>query len=130
MTAGERLRALAGQAGAAGALLLMIGSGASSGAALVDYSGLATGTAADHLLADHDTPQVTPTASLGRWPDKRRRRESEAPPEVVKEPIPATAISRLRDEMVNGVAEFEVTKQAAALRQRRSEEETLILMII
>lgn len=52
MTAGERLRQLAGQAGAAGALLLLIGTGATAGAALVDYSGLPTGTAAEHLLAD------------------------------------------------------------------------------
>lgn len=52
MTAGERLLQLAGQAGAAGALLLLIGSGANAGAALVDYSGLATDTAAEHLLAE------------------------------------------------------------------------------
>jgi len=55
MTAGDRLRFLAGQAGAAGALLLLIGSGATAGDALVDYSGLPTGTAAQHLLADNLT---------------------------------------------------------------------------
>lgn len=52
MTAGDRLRQLAGQAGAAGVLLLLIGSGVNAGAALVDYSGLATRTAAQHLLTD------------------------------------------------------------------------------
>ena len=52
MTAGERLRQLAGQAGAAGVLLLLIGSGATAGAALVDSSCLDSGTAAAHLLDD------------------------------------------------------------------------------
>lgn len=53
MTAGERLHQLAGISGTAAALLLAIGAGATTGAALVDYSGLATGTAAEHLLAEH-----------------------------------------------------------------------------
>ncbi len=52
MTAGERLHQLAGISGTAAALLLAIGAGATTGAALVDYSGLATGTAAEHLLAE------------------------------------------------------------------------------
>jgi hypothetical protein len=53
MTASERLIDLAGFSGAtAGALLLAIGMGATAGAALVNYSGLPTGTAAEHLLAD------------------------------------------------------------------------------
>ena len=52
MTAGERLRLLAGAGGAAGVLLLAIGSGATAGAALVDYSQLPTGTAEQHLLVD------------------------------------------------------------------------------
>lgn len=52
MTAGDRLRSLAGAAGTAGALLLLIGSGATAGAALVNYSRLPTGTAAQHLLTD------------------------------------------------------------------------------
>lgn len=53
MTAAQRLRALANAAGTAGALLLLIGSGPTAGAALVDYSGLASATAAEHLLASH-----------------------------------------------------------------------------
>ena len=53
MTAGDRLHQLAGISGTAAALLLAIGAGATTGAALVDYSGLATGTAAEHLLAEH-----------------------------------------------------------------------------
>jgi hypothetical protein len=61
-TAGERLRQLAGSGGAAGALLLMIGSGATAGAALVAYSGLTAGSAAAHLLAEH---AVSPAPSLG-----------------------------------------------------------------
>ena len=50
MTAAERLLALSKTTGAAGALLLLIGSGATAGAALLDYSGLESATAADHLL--------------------------------------------------------------------------------
>jgi len=34
-------------------LLLMIGTGATAGAALVNYSGLASATAAEHLLVIH-----------------------------------------------------------------------------
>jgi hypothetical protein len=52
MTAAERLIALAGQTGTAAALLLLIGTGATAGEALVDYSELATGTAEQHLLVD------------------------------------------------------------------------------
>lgn len=52
MTAAERLLALAGTTGTAAALLLAIGTGATAGAALVDYSGLASATAAEHLLED------------------------------------------------------------------------------
>jgi hypothetical protein len=62
-TAGARLRSLAGQDGAAGVLLLLIGSGATAGAALVNYSGLPTGSAATHLLADH---AVSPAPTWGR----------------------------------------------------------------
>lgn len=50
MTAAERLAFLAGASGAAGVLLLAIGAGATAGDALVDYSGLQNGTAAEHLL--------------------------------------------------------------------------------
>ena len=59
MTAGERLHQIAGISGTAAALLLVIGAGATTGAALVDYSGLATGTAAEHLLVERvdTTPQ-------------------------------------------------------------------------
>ena len=52
MTAAERLALLAGASGAAGVLLLTIGTGATAGEALVDYSGLPSGTAAEHLLVD------------------------------------------------------------------------------
>ena len=50
MTAAERLLSLSKTTGAAGALLLLIGSGATAEAALLDYSGLESATAADHLL--------------------------------------------------------------------------------
>ena len=53
MTAAERLLALSKTTGAAGALLLLIGSGATAGAALLDYSGLESATAAEHLLYEN-----------------------------------------------------------------------------
>ena len=53
MTAGQRLQSLSGLAGVSAAVMLLsIGSGATAGAALVNYSSLATGTAAVHLLTD------------------------------------------------------------------------------
>ena len=55
-TAAERLVSLAGVGGTAGALLLMIGAGATAGAALVNYSGLASATASEHLLVTHASP--------------------------------------------------------------------------
>lgn len=50
MTAGERLKLLAGKSGTAAALLLSIGVGSTAGAALADYSGLSSAPAAQHLL--------------------------------------------------------------------------------
>jgi hypothetical protein len=55
-TAGARLRSLAGRDGPTGALLLMISSGATAGAALVSYSGLPVGSASDHLMVDRAQP--------------------------------------------------------------------------
>jgi hypothetical protein len=52
MTAGERLKYLAGSSGTAAALLLVIGTGVTTGAALVDYSKLSYDTASNHLLAE------------------------------------------------------------------------------
>lgn len=83
-TAGARLQALAGTSGTAGALLLMIGAGATAGSALVDYSGLATGTAAQHLLADNartakvggdDVPRHTGW-NKAAWKKKQKREEA------------------------------------------------------
>jgi hypothetical protein len=51
-TAADRLVALAGGGGTAGVLLLAIGAGATAGAALVNYSGLGSATAAVHLMTD------------------------------------------------------------------------------
>jgi hypothetical protein len=51
-TYGARLRQLAGTIGTAAALLGMIGQGATAGEMLVDYSGLPTGTASEHILTD------------------------------------------------------------------------------
>lgn len=52
MTAGERLEQLAGITGSAASLLIAIGAGATAAARLVAYSGLASASAAIHLLTD------------------------------------------------------------------------------
>lgn len=52
MTAAERLLSLSKATGAAGVLLLAIGSGATAEAALLDYSALESVTAAEHILYD------------------------------------------------------------------------------
>jgi hypothetical protein len=80
-TAGERLRQLAGSGGSAGALLLMISSGATAGSALVAYSGLPVGSAADHLMADMARPWPGGTFGFGydsvRRQRPRRKRDEE-----------------------------------------------------
>lgn len=87
-TAAERLVALAGHGGTAGALLLAIGSGATAGAALVAYSGRFTGSAAAHLLTDvavvtPPAPTDRPTTGGGGW---RRVTGSAAPLQVLYRP--------------------------------------------
>lgn len=71
-TAAERLVHLAGTTGTAAALLLMIGSGATAGEALVDYSGLPSGTAAEHLLVDSQASVVNEIeVDFEAWRKKR-----------------------------------------------------------
>lgn len=67
MTAAERLVALAGHGGTAAALLLSIGTGATAGAALVDYSQQAGITAAAHLLAQAAAPATWSPRHSGGW---------------------------------------------------------------
>lgn len=74
MTAAERLLALAGTTGTAAALLLVIGAGATTGAALVDYSGLATGTAAEHLLTDVAAAPLSVSSGGGTFIPQRHLR--------------------------------------------------------
>ena len=74
-TAAERLVLLAGTGGTAAALLLAIGTGGNAGAALVDYSGLSSGTAAVHLMHDAVPPVVEP--GFGGAPVALRRRPVE-----------------------------------------------------
>lgn len=63
-TTGERLVYLAGSGGTAATLLLAIGGGATTGEALLDYSPLPTGTAAEHLSADNG---VVTLQGLSYW---------------------------------------------------------------
>lgn len=98
MTAGDRLRQLAGQAGAAGALLLLIGSGANAGAALVDSSCLASGTAAAHLLDDRACKGGGAYLPLAGWPQSlhdawlqaHRKAQEDAARLAAMQPIPET----------------------------------------
>jgi len=54
MTYADRIKQLSGLAGVTAAVMLLsIGAGGTAGAALVDYSKLASGTATQHLLVDH-----------------------------------------------------------------------------
>lgn len=64
MTAGDRLVALAGP-GAAGTLLASIGAGTTASSRLVAFSGLASATAAVHLLHE----------AAGDWLVRARRRD-------------------------------------------------------
>lgn len=53
LTVGDRLKQLSGLSGATvGAMLLAIGSGTTMAGCLVSYSGLASGTVAEHLRVD------------------------------------------------------------------------------
>jgi len=69
VTAGARLVALSGLSGVAASVMMAgIGAGATVSAALVSYSGLVSGTAAQHLLVDHP-------GAVGRdWLLRARRR--------------------------------------------------------
>ena len=93
MTTGERLALLAGASGTAAALLLLIGSGATTGEALVDFSQLPTATAAEHLLAEGDGVQapteghgfvITDTAPQLWWKRKPRAMPVEEAAQKVK----------------------------------------------
>lgn len=80
MTAAERLLALSKATGAAGVLLLAIGSGATAEAALLDYSALESVTAAEHLLYDKPESEWSGGsyhAPRKDDPAKRRRRDDE-----------------------------------------------------
>jgi len=74
MRAGARLAHLAGRSGPAAGLLLSIGTGgATAGAALAAYSGLAIGTAAAHLLAERHAVPPAPTFGGGESAAHRER---------------------------------------------------------
>lgn len=74
-TAAERLLSLAGTTGTAAALLLAIGTGATAGGALVNYSGMASGTAAEHLLVEKQATHETYSGGWFDFPDRPRRLE-------------------------------------------------------
>ena len=66
MTAAERLSLLSGVSGvAASDMLKRIGQGATAGAALVNYSGLSSGGAYEHLLHDVDVGFIFAPSGAG-----------------------------------------------------------------
>lgn len=70
MTAADRLRLLAGTTGSAAALLLAIGSGSTTGDALLDYSSIDSGTAAEHLLTEVQKLKMVFGGSGWNWEDQ------------------------------------------------------------
>jgi len=79
MTAADRLKLLSGLAGvSAAAMLLAIGSGVTTGEALVNYSQLETGTAAEHLLADPAVVNPPVEVTQGAGSSKRISHNPEA----------------------------------------------------
>lgn len=90
ITAGERLRQLAGRDGAAGSLLLAIGAGATAGAILAGRSGLGSAAAWRHLLAEAPA-EAAANASLPSRSLRRRRG-----PATIIEP----ARARRRDDIL------------------------------
>jgi hypothetical protein len=67
MTAAERLKQISGLAGVSAAVMLLaVGTGSTTGEALVNYSGLPSATAAAHLLSGRGAvPQVTGLDGVG-----------------------------------------------------------------
>lgn len=126
MTAAERLLQLAGTTGTAAALLLSIGSGATAGEALNDYSSIESGTAAEHLLSE----RVVPVASLGGFSPvvEKKKKPKPVPEEIIEEPISAVDVSRIRNEFLSSALVGDLNKRAIA-QKRRAEEEALLLML-
>jgi hypothetical protein len=96
MTAAERLLSISKATGAAGALLLAIGSGATAEAALLDYSALESVTAAEHILyekpsaghgggSDSHVNLVKLRESIKRAQEERDRLEAERIAEIERE---------------------------------------------
>lgn len=80
-TTGQRLAELAGTSGlSAGALLRLVGVGNTAAQRLVDRSGLQTGTALQHLLAERAAaaPYLGPQVWPGRRRKSRRKADEEA----------------------------------------------------
>lgn len=72
-TTGHRMAQLAGASGAAGTLLLMIGAGATAGAALAAYSGLTGDDAAAHLMTNIEKTDY-PVTHVGGFPIRLPKR--------------------------------------------------------
>ena len=74
ISVGDRLKQLSGMSGVTvGAMLLAIGTGATVGAILVNYSGLPTGTVAQHLLVDRAAHHAPATRTYRVWSENRRQ---------------------------------------------------------
>jgi len=129
MTAGERLVTLAGTGGVAGTLLLLMGSGATAGEALVDYSKLSTGTAETHLLVDSIR-----TNRGGGWerfselkPIRARLKQKKIPEAVIdiiagvvaaEPPNPVTTFRKNLKQLEDQKLEVEAIKEYVAILKK------------
>ncbi|OGT06109.1 MAG: hypothetical protein A2143_09280 [Gallionellales bacterium RBG_16_57_15] len=97
----------------------MIGSGATAGAALVDYSGLTTGTAAEHLLVDVTTetpaqPSIQPIggaswiAPPNNYPPPKKKQDGV---EVDHRKLAMIAMQRAEEEVVLQIIIVAVTRE-------------------
>ena len=74
ISVGDRLKQLSGMSGATvGAMLIVIGGSGTVASALVAYSGLPTGTVAQHLLVDRTTLRAPATRLYRIWSENRRK---------------------------------------------------------
>ena len=83
MTAADRLKQLSKLAGVSAAVMLLtIGTGATAGEALVNYSGLSTGTATEHILGEMQQggEGISSNGGLTSWDGKKYPLPSEVKP--------------------------------------------------
>lgn len=124
VTAAERLKYLSGLAGVSAAtMLLAIGAGATTGAALTNYSGLVAVTAAENLLHDK-VVGVSSQSGISRLSAYKLQEYFLKQKVTLEESVPAKTVpTRLRkkpvvlrsEQVYNYVAELPVLKQSSGI---------------